>query len=220
MLGPFHTHEAQEVHNGEVISHDPAGTPLLVLCTIKDSHGKPVSDVKIDIWETDSSGHYDVQYLDREGPDGRCILHSDEKGKFWFEAIKPVPYPIPHDGPVGKLLEKLGRHPYRPAHMHFMFEKPGYDHLITALYLRGDPYETSDAVFGVKSSLVVDLAPLPEFLASKYFLPSNSLLLEYDFVLMTEKESSDLRDEKSKKALEALGKRVKIIDGLPVPDVD
>ena len=220
VLGPFHSHEAEEVLNGEAMSHDPAGTPLLVFCTIKDFHGKPVSNVKIDIWETDSSGHYDVQYPDREEPDGRCVLRSDEKGNFWFKAIKPVPYPIPHDGPVGKLLEKLHRHPYRPAHMHFMFEKPGYDHLITALYLRGDPYETSDAVFGVKSSLVVDLTPLPQALATQYSLPSDGLLLKYDFVLVTEQESSDLRDERSKKALEELGRRVKIMEGLPVPDVD
>lgn len=117
--------------NGEAISHDPSGEPCLVLCTIKDSQGKPVEGVKIDIWEADSSGHYDVQYADRQGPDGRCIMKSDKDGVFWFKAIKPVPYPIPHDGPVGKLLEKLHRHPYRPSHMHFMFEKPGYDHLIT-----------------------------------------------------------------------------------------
>lgn len=97
-------------------------------------NGNPIEGVKIDIWETDSSGHYDVQHADRTGPDGRCVMHSDKEGKFWFKAIKPVPYPIPHDGPVGKLLLKLRRHPYRPAHMHFMFEKEGYDHLITYVY--------------------------------------------------------------------------------------
>ncbi len=206
--------------NGDFMSHDSAGTPLLVLCTVRDSYGKPIQDAKIDIWETDSTGHYDVQYPDHEGPDGRCIMRSDEEGKFWFKAIKPVPYPIPHDGPIGKLLEKLHRHPYRPAHMHFMFEKPGYDNLITALYLRGDPYETTDAVFGVKSSLVVDFTPLPQSLASQHSLPSHSLLLEYDFVLVTEKEASDLRDEKSRKALEQLGRKIRIVEGLPVPDMD
>ena len=131
VLGPFHTHEAQEITNGDSMSHDSNGQPLLVLCSIKDSRGKPIPGVKIDIWETDSAGRYDVQNPDREGPDGRCVMHSDEFGKFWFKAVKPVSYPIPHDGPVGKLLFKLHRHPYRPAHMHFMFEKPGYDHLIT-----------------------------------------------------------------------------------------
>jgi hypothetical protein len=94
-----------------------------------------VEGVKIDIWETDSSGHYDVQYSERDGPDGRCVMKSDAKGVFWFKAIVPVPYPIPHDGPVGQLLKLLKRHPWRPAHMHFMFEKPGWDHLITPVLL-------------------------------------------------------------------------------------
>jgi len=122
----------------------------LVVCTLKDTEGKPVAHAKIDVWETDSKGFYDVQYEDRAGPDGRAVMHSDENGDFWFKAIVPVPYPIPHDGPVGQLLKLLGRHVYRPSHMHFMFEKEGFDNLITAIYLRNDPYETSDAVFGVK----------------------------------------------------------------------
>ena len=87
--------------------------------------------VKIDIWETDSKGFYDVQYPGREGPDQRAVMKSDGEGVFWFKAIVPVPYPIPHDGPVGKLLKMLKRHCFRPSHMHFMFEKEGYDHLIT-----------------------------------------------------------------------------------------
>ncbi len=98
---------------------------------MNDVDGKPLEGVKIDVWETDSSGHYDTQYQDRAAPDGRAVITSNEKGKFWFKAIKPVSYPIPHDGPVGKLLALLGRHPYRPAHMHFMLNRPGYDELIT-----------------------------------------------------------------------------------------
>lgn len=220
VLGPFHSHEAKDLPHGDSMSHDPQGEPCLILCTIKDSHGEPVPGVKIDIWETDSSGHYDVQYPNREGPDGRCVMESDDNGNFWFKAIKPVPYPIPHDGPVGKLLDKLRRHPYRPAHIHFMFEKPGYDSLITALYLRGDPYETSDAVFGVKESLLVDFHEVDKMNAQQYDVPVGSLVLKYDFVLVTDKEASDLRDERSKKALEELGRRVKLVEGLPVPDVD
>ena len=131
VLGPFHTHEAHDMSHGDMMSRDSNGQPLLVLCTVKDVQGKPVSGVKIDIWETDSAGFYDVQHDDRDGPDGRCVMRSDDQGIFWFNAIVPVPYPIPHDGPVGQLLIQLKRHPMRPAHMHFMFEKPGYDHLIT-----------------------------------------------------------------------------------------
>lgn len=220
VLGPFHSHEAEVVANGDAISHDPTGEPCLVLCTVKDSLGKPVSDVQIDIWETDSSGHYDVQYADREGPDGRCVIKSDKDGNFWFKAIKPVSYPIPHDGPVGKLLEKLQRHPFRPAHMHFMFEKSGYDHLITALYTRGDPYETSDAVFGVKESLLVDFHPADRMIAKKYDVEVGSAVLEHDFVLVSVKEASDLRVERSRQAFADLGMKVKLFHGLPVPDID
>ena len=126
----------------------------------------------------------------------------------------PVPYPIPNDGPVGRLLGKLKRHPYRPSHMHFMFKKPGYDRLITlssfsklqkivtdnvdsALYLRGDPYESSDAVFGVKESLIVSLGLVSDIegLAEKYDLPPSTKLLKHDFVLITEEESDQLRAE-------------------------
>lgn len=135
LLGPFHTHEAEVMSNGSVMSHDTNGDPLLVVCTIKDTKGNSIEGCKIDIWETDSSGHYDVQHADRDGPDGRCIINSDKEGKFWFKAIVPVSYPIPYDGPVGQLLKVLKRHPYRPAHMHFMFEKEGFDHLITYVVL-------------------------------------------------------------------------------------
>ena len=131
VLGPFHTHDAISEPNGTQIAHDPNGEPCLVVCTVKGTDGKAISGVKIDIWETDSKGFYDVQYAGREGPDQRAVMTSDKEGVFWFKAIVPVPYPIPHDGPVGKLLERLQRHCYRPSHMHFMFEKKGYDHLIT-----------------------------------------------------------------------------------------
>jgi len=131
ILGPFHTHEAEDMPSGSSISADAAGQPCLVLCTLKDTAGKPIKGCKIDIWEADSTGHYDVQRADHGGPDGRCVMRSDAAGVFWFNAIVPVAYPIPHDGPVGALLKRIHRHPWRPAHMHFMFEKPGYDHLIT-----------------------------------------------------------------------------------------
>ena len=131
ILGPFHSTEAQDMANGELISHDTSGDPCLVLCTIQDTSGRPIPGVKVHIWEADSAGQYDVQRSDRTGPDGRAIITSDDQGAFWFKAIVPVPYPILCDGPIGQILGELKRHQYRPGHMHFMFEKPGYDHLIT-----------------------------------------------------------------------------------------
>ncbi|KAF2993950.1 hypothetical protein E8E14_001886 [Neopestalotiopsis sp. 37M] len=222
VLGPFHTHDAPTMPNGGAMSTDAEGEPMLCVCVVRDTDGKPIRGVKIDIWETDSSGHYDVQHKGRDesGPSERCVMESDDQGVFWFKAIKPVSYPIPHDGPVGKLLDRLGRHCWRPAHLHFMFDKPGLDKLITALYLRGDPYETSDAVFGVKQSLIVDLDKVDKETAAKYDAKEGTWLLRHEFVLVTEKETQDLRDRNAVEALEKLGLRMKLVDHLPVPELD
>lgn len=220
VLGPFHTHDAEHLQHGDLMSHDENGEPLLVVCSVKDTKGEPIEGVQVDVWETDSSGNYDVQYGGRERPDGRCVLSSDKEGLFWFRGIVPVPYPIPHDGPVGKLLLDLERHPMRPSHMHFMFQKEGWDSLITALYLRGDPYENSDAVFGVKETLIVDLGNADEDTSMMYGVDEGIKLLKYDFVLVTDSESASLRGQKSREAMDKLGLKAKIINGLPVPDID
>ncbi|KAH7316442.1 Intradiol ring-cleavage dioxygenase [Stachybotrys elegans] len=219
VLGPFHTQDAHHVDAGHHISRDPDGEPLLAVCTVKDTQGRPIPGVSVDVWETDSKGFYDVQYADRSSPDGRAILDSDSDGIVHFNAIVPVPYPIPHDGPVGQLLAKLKRHPYRPSHMHFMFKKEGYDRLITALYLRGDPYETSDAVFGVKESLVVNLSRAGdvEGLAEKYGVSPDTKLLQYDFVLNTVEEARKAREEASLQEIERQGGKLRLQDGLLIP---
>ncbi len=95
LLGPFHTHDAKEVQEGESISSDPDGQRMLVVCSIKDTAGKPVAGCKVDVWETDSHGFYDVQHAGRSEPDGRALVRSDAEGKFWFKAVVPVSYPIP-----------------------------------------------------------------------------------------------------------------------------
>ncbi|KAF2154132.1 cathecol 1,2-dioxygenase [Myriangium duriaei CBS 260.36] len=220
VLGPFHTHDAEHVEQGGTVAHDPDGTPLLVTCTVKDTKGHPVDGVSIDVWETDSKGFYDVQYAGRDKPDGRAVLKSDNEGRFWFRGIVPVPYPIPSDGPVGKLLKLLGRHCYRPSHVHFMFGKEGFDPLITALYLRGDPYEASDAVFGVKESLIVELDTVGEKEVKEYGVENGTKWMKYDFVLVSEEETRELRAKEAMKAMEKLGRRMKLVEGLPVPDVD
>lgn len=135
VLGPFHTHEAERTEHRCQIHRDPDATPMLIVCNVKGMDGKVIPDVKIDVWEGDSKGFYDVQYADRDGPDGRAVLKSDKDGIFWFMGIVPLPYPVPHDRPVGKMLKMLNRHPYRPSHVHFMFEKEGFDHLITYVAL-------------------------------------------------------------------------------------
>ena len=214
---------------------------MLAICTVKDPDGLPVPGVSVDIWQTDSSGHYDVQYPDRYAPSERGIMLSDQEGRFWFQGIKPASHAIPHGGPVGQLLKLLQRHSWRPAQVHFMFHKDGWDRLITqvspgtldllkigvanafhirALYLRGDPYENSDVAFGVKPSLVVELDRVDRETAEKYGVHPDIWLLKYDFVFTTRRVTERLRNQLSLEAFERLGLSAKIVDGLPVPDLD
>lgn len=220
VLGPFHTEEAQHLPAGGTLSHDTDGEPLLAICTVRNLHGEPLEGVTVDIWETDSHGFYDVQHSSYNGPDGRAILTSDANGHFHFRAIVPVPYAIPSDGPVGKLLGSLGRHCYRPAHMHFLLKKEGMEELTTALYLRGDKYEYSDAVFGVKSTLVIDLEIAEEDMATKYEVEVGCKVLKYGFVMVEKEVTTKLRREQAEEAMRAQGREVEWVDGLPVPALD
>ena len=140
VMGPFHTDDAREFAHGDSICSDGKGEMCLVRGTLRDTQGRPIVGAAVDVWETDHTGHYDAQYADRAEPDCRGILATDAAGAFWFKAVRPVAYPIPHDGPVGKLLERLHRHPYRPSHMHFMIVAKGYDTLVT--YVRPSPDRT------------------------------------------------------------------------------
>ena len=198
VLGPFHTHDAPVTENGYVLHEDPTAEQLFVLCTLKDTQGLPITDAQCDVWEGDAHGFYDVQNPNREHPDGRAVIRSNDQGIFYFTAVVPVPYPIPDDGPVGGMLKMLNRHPNRPGHIHFMIDSPGYDKLVTALYPRGDPYETSDPVFGVKESLIVDLGTVDARTAAAYNIPEGTKLLSYDFVLASEAEATAMKVEIAK----------------------
>lgn len=221
LLGPFHTHDANQVQNGDSIASEGKGQLCVIHGQLKDTEGNPIAGAKLDMWECDETGHYDTQYNDRDGPDMRGIVTTDEDGFYWVKAIKPVPYPIPHDGPVGAMLEKLNRHPWRPAHVHFRINKEGFDELITALYLKGDPYETTDAVFGVKDQLLTDVEPIEdEKLASKFAVKKGDLMIHRDFVLITKAQSAKLFEQKSKEALAKLNVNATLIDGLPVAELD
>lgn len=154
VLGPFYVEGSPEVQNGSDICKSPDGPPCLVQGRVTDPDGKPIAGAILDIWQTATNGMYDVQ--DKEKPKGnlRAKLRTDSDGCYQFKTVKPVSYPIPYDGPVGKLLKALGRHPYRPAHIHFIVSAPGYKPVITQIFAEGDTYIESDAVLGVKDSLV------------------------------------------------------------------
>jgi len=160
VFGPFFVDGSPEIGSGGDIAFGAAGEPCWVQGSVCDTDGKPVGDALIEVWEADHDGLYDVQYGDhRTATRGHLRTGADGGYRFW--AITPTPYPIPHDGPVGKMLEATGRSPMRPAHLHFMVQAAGYRTLVTHIFVRGDDQLGSDAVFGVKDSLVRDFDPQP-----------------------------------------------------------
>ncbi len=122
---------------------------------LTDTHDTPVPDAIVDVWQSNDDGFYDVQLPELEGPVLRGRLRTDGDGRLRFWSILPSEYPIPADGPVGAMLRATGRHPYRAPHLHFMIEADGHQQLITQLFVAGGKYLDSDAVFGVKESLIV-----------------------------------------------------------------
>lgn len=155
VLGPFHVADAPELPMGANICLDQKGDPMLVRGRITGTDGKPIDHAKIDVWQANDEGFYDVQQKGIQ-PDFnlRGVFRTGADASYHFRGVKPKYYPIPDDGPVGQLLGKLGRHPYRPAHLHYILEAEGYETLVTHIFDPDDPYINSDAVFGVKQSLL------------------------------------------------------------------
>jgi hydroxyquinol 1,2-dioxygenase len=185
VLGPFFVDAAPELPLGADISGGITGQPMFVSGTVTSSSGQPLAGAVVDTWHSDDDGHYDVQQLEKIGQLAmRARFRTDKEGRFHFWSIKPAAYPIPHDGPVGEMLEAQGRHPWRPAHVHFMVQAPGHERLVTHVFVDGDKYLDSDVVFGVKDSLV---RPFKDFPAGT--APDGSSLsrdychLHYDFGL-------------------------------------
>ncbi|MBR8640243.1 intradiol ring-cleavage dioxygenase [Streptomyces tuirus] len=160
VLGPFFVEGSPDIPLGGDMSFGAAGQPCWVEGTVTDTDGKPVPGARMEVWEADEDGFYDVQY-DDDRTAARGHLFSDETGAYRFWAITPTPYPIPHDGPVGALLAAVGRSPMRASHLHFDVRAEGRRTLITHIFVRGDELLTSDAVFGVKDSLVHDFVEHP-----------------------------------------------------------
>ena len=159
VTGPFWVSGAPELEHGATIARgDEAGSGDITVVhgRVIDDRGHPIEGAVLDVWQASPAGMYDVQDPDQPEMNLRGIFRSGEGGEFWFKTVKPAAYPIPDDGPVGDLLKATGRHPMRPAHIHFMVRAPGHRPLTTHIFVEGDPYLESDAVFGVKDSLVVD----------------------------------------------------------------
>ncbi|MFI9605038.1 intradiol ring-cleavage dioxygenase [Streptomyces sp. NPDC052043] len=153
VFGPFFVEDSPRIEWGGDIANGAEGEPCWVEGRVTDTDGSPVAGARIEVWEADEAGFYDVQY-DDDRTAARAHLLSDEEGRYAFWAITPTPYPIPHDGPVGRMLAAVGRSPMRASHLHFMVSAPGLRRLVTHIFVHGDELLDSDSVFGVKDSLV------------------------------------------------------------------
>lgn len=155
VFGPFHVDGAPEREMGDNISLDGKGESCLFRGRVLDLNGDPVAGARIDVWSDNADGYYDVQQPDIQPKwNNRGIFVTGADGRYAFRGIKPVSYPIPDDGPVGAMLASLDRHPYRPAHMHFLVTAPGFQRIVTHTFVGDDAYLADDAVFGVKQTLV------------------------------------------------------------------
>jgi hydroxyquinol 1,2-dioxygenase len=155
LLGPFFREGAPEMAAGADIGGATEGERIVLRGRVASADGNPVAGALLDVWQAAPSGLYDLQDPGLNGMNLRGRFRTDDAGQFSLRSIKPASYPVPMDGPVGAMLSAVGRHPFRPAHIHFIVAAPGYKRLVTALYIAGDKYLDSDAVFGSRDSLVV-----------------------------------------------------------------
>jgi hydroxyquinol 1,2-dioxygenase len=153
VFGPFFVEGSPRIELGQDMSFGAKGEPCWVTGSVRDVHGNPVPRARIEVWEADEDGQYDVQYGD-DRVAARAHLFADDSGEFRFWGMTPTPYPIPHDGPVGRMLSAVGRSPMRASHLHFMVTAPGLRRLVTHIFVDGDEIGWKDAVFGVKESLI------------------------------------------------------------------
>ncbi|MBI5275923.1 MAG: hydroxyquinol 1,2-dioxygenase [Burkholderiales bacterium] len=184
--GPFYWEGAPDVALGSDIAQGIPGEPALYSGRVTDLEGKPLEGALLDVWSGDGEGVYDMQRADG-GMRARARIRTDHEGRYWFWSIRPTFYPVPDDGPVGVMLRKMGRHPNRPGHIHMKVSAPGHHMVTTHLFVKDSPYLDSDAVFGVRDSLVVDFekcAPGVAMDGTKQDKPYH--VAHYDFRLIPE----------------------------------
>lgn len=185
VLGPFHIADVPHYQNGANICLDNKGEPVWVHGTVRNTKGKAIAGAKLDIWQANEDGFYDVQQKGVQPENNlRGIFTSDEKGRYFFRSAYPRFYPIPYDGSVGDMLKALDRNPNRPAHLHFIVSAPGYETVVTHIFTPDCPWLKDDAVFGVKESLIADFKNVDNPKRAKELgLPNPFKAVEWDFVL-------------------------------------
>jgi len=187
VFGPFWVSGSPNLENGAHIARGPevvGGETTVVHGVVKGRGGMPLPGASLDVWQASPEGLYDVQDSSQPEMNLRGLFHTDDDGRYWFVTVKPAAYPIPDDGPVGDMLRATGRHPMRPAHIHFMIDAPGYERLITHIFVEGDPYLESDAVLGVKDGLVTEFnTNVSSEAARRWSVTAPFIEVEYDFTL-------------------------------------
>ena len=154
VLGPFYWEGAPDLPRGSNLAEGVKGEPAFYSGRVLSVAGAPIENAVLDIWSGDGEGNYDMQIPGETGMKARGRIRTDAEGRYWFRSIRPTFYPVPTDGPVGHMLRKMGRHPYRPGHIHMIVSAPGHLPVTTHLFVAGSEYLDSDAVFGMKESLV------------------------------------------------------------------
>jgi len=154
VMGPFYWEGAPDLPRGSNLAEGVKGEPAFYSGRVLSEDGRPLENALLDIWSGDGEGNYDMQIPGEMGMKARGRIRTDAEGRYWFRSIRPTFYPVPTDGPVGRMLRKMGRHPFRPGHIHMIVSAPGHLPATTHLFVAGSQYLDSDAVFGMKESLV------------------------------------------------------------------
>jgi hydroxyquinol 1,2-dioxygenase len=154
VLGPFYWENAPDLPRGSNLAVGVKGEPTFYSGRVLSADGRPLENAELDIWSGNGEGYYDMQLPEETGMKARGKIRTDAQGRYWFRSIRPSFYPVPTDGPVGAMLRKMGRHPNRPGHIHMIVSAAGHLPVTTHLFVAGSEYLDSDAVFGMKESLV------------------------------------------------------------------
>lgn len=191
VIGPFYVKDAPEIGWGESIDKTGKGEPMILRGKVQGMNGEPVPNARIDIWQTDADGHYDIQSADIPENNLRGWYSTNDQGEFLIKTVRPTSYPIPVDGPAGDLVRAANRHPWRPAHVHAMIRADGYQELITHIFDGEDPYLDTDVVFAVKESLIFNFSQNTSAEdAAKYGLKSPFREMNQTFVLPAAKQTA------------------------------